>query len=49
MERSKPRFGAVPFTPEGFLYQAASWKAARRVVAKVEFHLGSCSPASGSS
>jgi DDE family transposase len=23
---------------KGFLYQAASWKAARRVVAKVEFH-----------
>jgi hypothetical protein len=25
---------------KGFLYQAASWKTARRVVAKVEFHLG---------
>ena len=25
---------------EGFLYQAASWKTARRVVAKVEFHFG---------
>jgi len=24
----------------GFLYQAASWKTARRVVAKVEFHVG---------
>jgi hypothetical protein len=23
---------------KGFLYQAASWKTARRVVAKVEFH-----------
>jgi hypothetical protein len=25
---------------KGFLYQAASWKMARRVVAKVEFHFG---------
>ena len=25
---------------KGFLYQAASWKTARRVVAKVEFHAG---------
>ncbi len=25
---------------KGFLYQAASWKTARRVVAKVEFHPG---------
>src|ERR1039457_1658006 len=25
---------------KGFLYQAASWKTARRVVAKVEFHFG---------
>jgi len=25
---------------KGFLYQAASWKMARRVVAKVEFHAG---------
>jgi len=25
---------------KSFLYQAASWKAARRVVAKVEFHFG---------
>jgi len=25
---------------KGFLYQAASWKTARRVVAKVEFHVG---------
>ena len=25
---------------KGFLYQAASWKIARRVVAKVEFHFG---------
>ena len=28
---------------KGFLYQAASWKTARRVVAKVEFMLESCS------
>jgi hypothetical protein len=27
---------------KGFLYQAASWKTARRVVAKVEFHAGEC-------
>ena len=25
---------------KGFLYQAASWKTARRVLAKVEFHAG---------
>ena len=25
---------------KGFFYQAASWKTARRVVAKVEFHFG---------
>jgi Transposase DDE domain group 1 len=29
---------------KGFLYQAASWKAARRVVAKVEFHFGELAP-----
>ena len=34
---------------KGFLYQAASWKRARRVVAKVEFHFGSCSHEWGSS
>jgi hypothetical protein len=34
---------------KGFLYQAASWKTARRVVAKVEHHAGSCSRAWGSS
>jgi hypothetical protein len=28
-----------------FLYQAASWKTARRVVAKVEFHFGELFPA----
>lgn len=28
------------FRYKGFLYQAESWKKARRVVAKVEFHLG---------
>ncbi len=27
---------------KGFLYQAASWKTARREVAKVEFHAGNC-------
>jgi Transposase DDE domain group 1 len=34
---------------KSFLYQAASWTRARRVVAKVEFHFGSCSRASASS
>jgi hypothetical protein len=29
---------------KGFLYQAASWKMARRVVAKVEFHFGELFP-----
>jgi hypothetical protein len=29
---------------KSFLYQAASWKTARRVVAKVEFHLGELFP-----
>ena len=32
---------------KGFLYQAASWKTARRVVAKVEFHLGELFPRAG--
>ena len=32
---------------EGFLYQAASWKTARRVVAKVEFHAGELFPRIG--
>jgi DDE family transposase len=31
----------------GFLYQAASWKTARRVVAKVEFQLGELFPRLG--
>ena len=34
---------------KSFLYQAASWKTARRVVAKVGFHFENCSPAWGSS
>ena len=34
---------------KSFLYQAASWKTARRVVAKVEFHFGELFPAWGSS
>jgi hypothetical protein len=33
---------------KGFLYQAASWKTARRVVAKVEFHFGKLFPRVGS-
>jgi Transposase DDE domain group 1 len=32
---------------KGFLYQAASWKMARRVVAKVEFHAGELFPRVG--
>ncbi|HUS96475.1 MAG TPA: IS1380 family transposase, partial [Hyphomicrobiaceae bacterium] len=32
---------------KGFLYQAASWKSARRVVAKVEHHLGELFPRVG--
>jgi hypothetical protein len=32
---------------KGFLYQAASWKTARRVVAKVEFHAGELFPRVG--
>jgi len=32
---------------KSFLYQAASWKKARRVVAKVEFHLGELFPRVG--
>ena len=32
---------------KSFLYQAASWKTARRVVAKLEFHLGELFPRVG--
>jgi hypothetical protein len=32
---------------KGFLYQAASWKMARRMVAKVEFHFGELFPRVG--
>jgi hypothetical protein len=32
---------------KGFLYQAASWKTARRVVARVEFHFGELFPRVG--
>jgi Transposase DDE domain group 1 len=32
---------------KGFLYQAASWTKARRVVAKVEFHAGELFPRLG--
>jgi len=32
---------------KGFLYQEASWKTARRVVTKVEFHSGEFIPPSG--
>lgn len=32
---------------KGFLYQAANWKTARRVVAKMEFHFGELFPRVG--
>jgi hypothetical protein len=32
---------------KSFLYQAASWKTVRRVVAKVEFHFGELFPRVG--
>jgi len=32
---------------KGFLYQAANWKTARRVVAKIEFHFGELFPRVG--
>lgn len=32
---------------KGFLYQAVSWKTARRVVTKVEFHYGELFPRVG--
>ena len=32
---------------KGFLYQAASWKTARRVVAKIEFHFAELFPRVG--
>jgi len=32
---------------KSFLYRAASWKTARRVVAKVEFHFGELFPRVG--
>jgi hypothetical protein len=35
------------FWCKSFLYQAASWKTARRVLAKVEFHFGEVATGSG--
>jgi hypothetical protein len=35
-----PSHKPVIWYNKGLLYQAASWKMARRVVAKVEFHVG---------
>jgi hypothetical protein len=32
---------------KGFLYRAASWPTARRVVAKIEFHAGELFPCGG--
>jgi DDE family transposase len=50
-ELLKPPLGRPSHKPvvwyKGFLYQAASWKTARRVVAKVEFHFGELFPRVG--
>jgi len=40
-----PTVGGGPY--KGFLYQAASWKTARRVLAKVEYHAGEWFPRVG--
>jgi hypothetical protein len=41
LRRPMGRPSRKPFIEyKGFLYQAASWKTARRVVAKVEHHVG---------
>jgi hypothetical protein len=42
----RPSYKPV-FRYKSFLYQAASWKSARRVVAKVEFHFGELFPRVG--
>jgi len=42
----RPRYKPVVWF-KSFLYQAASWKTARRVVAKVEFHCGELFPRVG--
>jgi len=42
----KPRYKPMVWY-KGFLYQAASWKTARRLVAKVEFHFGELFPRVG--
>jgi Transposase DDE domain group 1 len=51
VELLKRRLGRPSHKPvvwyKGFLYQAASWKTARRVVAKVEFHFGELFPRVG--
>ena len=41
------RGGGEEIPNKGFLYQAASWKSARRVVTKVEHHLGELFPRVG--
>ena len=50
-ELLKRPFGRPSHKPvvwyKGFLYQAASWKMAPRIVAKVEFHFGELSPRVG--
>jgi hypothetical protein len=40
-------FSTLPFALKSFLYQAASWTMARRVVSKVEFHCGELFPRVG--
>ena len=43
----RPSHKPVVVWYKGFVYQAASWKTARRVVAKVEFHFGELFPRVG--
>jgi hypothetical protein len=42
MHKGSLPLGTIQY--KGLLYQAASWKIARRVVAKVEFHAGELFP-----
>ena len=43
----RPRHRPIVWWYKGFLYQAASWKTARRVVAKIEFYAGELFPRVG--
>ncbi len=47
LKRPVGRPGQKPLVDKGFLYQAESWKTARRVVAKVEHHPGELFPRVG--